>query len=70
VLAVFVLGALFPRVGQRQALVGLGAGLALNLALAGRPLAAARLSLPRREALVLGGAFALILAALLALPRG
>jgi SSS family solute:Na+ symporter len=34
VLAVFVLGALFPRVRQRDALAGLGLGLGVNLALA------------------------------------
>jgi hypothetical protein len=40
------------------------------LALAGRPLSVTAMAVPRREALLLGGAFALILAALLALPRG
>jgi SSS family solute:Na+ symporter len=97
VLAVFALGALFPRVEQRGALAGLGVGLGLNLALArlapsvswlwwnpagflaasltalvlaGRPLTGTRLALPRGEAVVLGGAFVLILAVLLALPRG
>jgi SSS family solute:Na+ symporter len=97
VLAVFLLGALFPRVRERHALVGLALGLGLNLslarfapsvswlwwnpagflaatiaalALAGRPLVWARLALPRRETLVLCGAFVLILAALVALARG
>jgi SSS family solute:Na+ symporter len=97
VLAIFVLGALFPRVKQPHALAGLGLGLGLNLALArfapgvswlwwnpagflaasltalalaGRPWSRSVAVVPRREALLLGGAFALILAALLALPRG
>ena len=97
VLAVFVLGTLFPRVRQRDALFGLGAGLGVNLALArfapgvswlwwnpagflsalvtalalaGRPLSVGSITVPRREAVLLGGAFALILAALVALPRG
>jgi Na+/proline symporter len=97
VLAVFVLGALFPRVRQREALAGLGLGLACNLALArfapsvswlwwnpagflaavsgalalaGRPLSRAKIAFPRREALLLRACFVLILAVLLALPRG
>jgi SSS family solute:Na+ symporter len=97
VLAVFVLGAAFPRVRQRDALVGLGLGLGLNLtlarfapgvswmwwnpagfltasltalALAGRPWSRTVTAWPRRETVWLGGAFALILLALLALPRG
>jgi SSS family solute:Na+ symporter len=97
VLAVFALGALAPRVGQRAALAGLAAGLLVNAALArfapsvswlwwnpagflaavavalaatGLPLALRLPSLPRREAALLGAGFALILAVLLALPRG
>jgi SSS family solute:Na+ symporter len=97
VLAVFVLGALFPRVRQRDALAGLGLGLGVNFALArlapgvswlwwnpagflsatltalvlaGPPLSVTARAVPPRVAVLLGGAFALILALLLALPRG
>jgi SSS family solute:Na+ symporter len=97
VLAVFALGALAPRVGQRAALAGLASGLLVNASLArfapsvswlwwnpagfltaaaaalaatGLPVALRAPGLPRREAALLGAGFALILAVLLALPRG